>query len=64
MPLTHLWTPVGRSEPCCEYEGTTLERGHHPFGHRRRHELVRIRNAFMRRSDDVLSHLRFGRGRT
>ena len=40
-----------------------LERRHHALGHRRRHELVRVRNAFVRRPDDALSHRRFGRRR-
>ena len=44
--------------------GLSLERGHHAFGHRRRHELVRVRDAFVRRPDDALSHLRLGRRRT
>ena len=43
---------------------TALERGDHAFGHRQRHELVRVRDAFMRRSDDALSHLRLGCRRT
>jgi hypothetical protein len=43
---------------------SALQLGHHAFGHRHRHELVRVRDAFLRRPDDALSHLRLGRRRT
>lgn len=46
---------------CYERSGPTLMRGHHSFSHRRRHELVRVCDAFMRRPDDALCHLRLGR---
>ena len=57
-------TRLGPTRGRCERRGTMLERGHHAFGHRRRHELVRVRDTFVRRPDDALSHLRFGRSRT
>lgn len=44
--------------------GLSLERGHHAFGHRHRHELMRVGDAFVRRPDDPLSHLGLGRWRT
>ena len=43
--------------------GLSLERGHHAFGHRHRHELVRLPDAFVGRPNDPLSHLRLGRRR-
>jgi hypothetical protein len=59
-----LYSAFGCSRHSEVGHGLSLERGLHAFGHRHRHKPVHVRDAFLRRPYDTLSHLRLGRGCT